>query len=705
MDKNSARVRIAKLRDEINRYRYAYHVLDREEISAAALDSLKKELFDLEQKFPELITPDSPTQRVGGESLKEFKKVTHPEPRMISLNDAFSEQDLRDWQTRLENYLGYHLDHRTSIIEHLYYCDLKMDGLAIELIYENGVLVSGSTRGDGLTGEDITQNLKTIEAIPLRLIASNPPEKLIVRGETFFTKKEFARINAEQEKRGLKIYANPRNVAAGSLRQLDPKITASRKLDFYAYYLSHVSDKLVSNPKTYPTKSSEYTALRTFGLRTNPHGIVAGSIKEVFEFHKKWAKDREKLDYEIDGVVISVNDNRIYQAAGIIGKSPRAAVAYKFSPREATTQVLDIKVQVGRTGALTPVATMRPVEVGGITITHASLHNDDEIERLGLKIGDTVIVSRAGDVIPQITQVLKDLRTGKEKPFKMPTRCPVDGSKVVKDGAITRCSNSNCSAKRREALYHFVSRPAFNIEGLGPKILDRFLDEGLINDAADLFNLKTDDFMVLESLPRRKPQVFLRGFGEKSAENILAEVESRKTISLPRFIYSLGILHIGEETALLLAKQISEGFNFQPRTSNLEHFLKILQKFTVEDFQKIRDIGPKVAESIYSWFHEKKNLDFLKKLDRVGIVISNLKPRSSNAKLSGKTFVLTGSLASLSRDEAKEKIRASGGEVSESVSQKTDYVVAGSDPGSKYERALKLGVKVLYEGEFLKLIQ
>jgi DNA ligase (NAD+) len=686
MTKLEVEKRIKKLREEINRYRYSYHVLDRSIISEEALDSLKKELFDLENQFPDLITLDSPTQRIGGEPLKNFKKVSHPVRRMNSLNDAFSENDIHDWLTRLENYLGISLNPSGQTLDPIYYCDLKMDGLAVELIYENGIFVQGSTRGDGLVGEDITQNLKTIDAIPLQLEIRNLkleiPERFIVRGEVFLTKKEFARINREQEKRGEKIYANPRNVAAGSLRQLDPKITASRKLDFFGYSIVGEGE---AHFKNYPTHESEYRALNTLGIKTNPEGRVVNSIEEVFEFHKKWAKEREKLNYEIDGIVVSINDNRIFETAGIIGKAPRAGIAYKFSPREATTIVEEIKVQVGRTGALTPVAIMRAVEVGGITITHATLHNADEIARLGLRIGDTVIVSRAGDVIPQITKVLSELRTGKEKKFIMPTRCPVDGSPVVIDGAIHRCSSKDCAAKHREGLYHFVSKKAFNLDGLGPKTIDRFLDEGLISDAADIFALKEGDIAVLER------------FGEKSAENIIQEINSRKSISLSKFIYSLGIMHVGEETALALAK------HFPIQT--IKEFIKTFSNLSLDMLQEIDDIGPKVSLSIFNWFKEPKNLDLLKKLDQSGINLINPQSSFINHRLSGSSFVLTGSMESMSRDVAKEKIRALGGEISESVSKKTSYVVAGSDPGSKFNKAKELGVKILNEKEFIDLIK
>ncbi len=511
-----------------------------------------------------------------------------------------------------------------------------------------------------------------------------------MRGEVFLTKKEFTRINKDQERSNLKIYANPRNVAAGAIRQLDPKITASRKLDFFAYDIVGDSEEII---KSYPTKKSEYDALRSFGFKTNPNGATLNSLEEIAAFQKKWEKDREKLPYEIDGVVISINNNQTYQEAGIIGKAPRGAVAYKFSPREATTQVLEIKIQVGRTGVLTPVAVMRPVSVGGTTITHATLHNADEIERLGLKIGDTVIISRAGDVIPKITSVLKKLRTSREKTFKMPGKCPIDSSPVIRDGVAYKCSNPNCAAKLRESIYHFISRGAFNLEGLGPKIIDRFMDEGLIVDASDIFSLQKGDIEVLER------------FGEKSAENIISEIRDHKTITLSRFIYSLGILHIGEETSQLLAKQVIAKFKVQKSKLKIEDVLEYFQNFSLERLQEIPDVGPKVAESIYSWFHEKKNIEFLKKLDSSGIAIQAPKFQVSSFKFQGKIFVLTGSLESLSRDEAKEKIRALGGEISESVSKKTDYVIAGSDPGSKFNKARQLGVEVLNETEFLNLLK
>ncbi|MBI2024787.1 MAG: NAD-dependent DNA ligase LigA [Candidatus Harrisonbacteria bacterium] len=671
MEKKAAKERIEKLRQTIDKYRYAYHIENKSLISDEALDALKKELFDLEQEFPDLVTPDSPTQRVAGKPLKEFKKVRHEAP-MISLNDAFSEQDVEDWIKRLENYLG-------RKIKPEFFCEHKIDGLAIELVYENGIFIQGSTRGDGVIGEDITQNLKTVEAIPLKL-RGDYPKHLVARGEVFLTKKDFERINKELAKKGGKIYANPRNLAAGTVRQLDPAITASRKLDSFEYAIvSDVGQK---------THDEEHALLKKWGFKTNPHNKQVSSVSGIYDFHKETAKAREKLSYEIDGIVVILNDNKTFESAGVIGKAPRAAIAYKFSPKEATTVVEDIQVQVGRTGALTPVAVLRAVRVGGVTITHATLHNYDEIQRLGVKIGDTVIVSRAGDVIPQITKVLKEMRSGKEKEFHMPKVCPVDGSKIVKDGVIYRCSNKTCGARQKEFLYHFAA--AFGMDGLGPKIIDRFLDEGLIGDAADLFTLQNGDVAALER------------FGEKSAENIISEIAERKKVPMDRFVEALGILHVGEETSRLLAQTAIS--KFKTPISKPDQLLSVLEKFSVEDLQEIPDVGPAVAESIVDYFKDKRHIALIKKLDKVGVSLEagGVKPKSQ--KLKGQIFVLTGTLESLERGEAKAKLRALGGEVSESVSKKTSYVVVGAEPGSKYDKAKKLGVKTVDEKEFLKII-
>ncbi|OGZ63643.1 MAG: hypothetical protein A2439_03600 [Candidatus Staskawiczbacteria bacterium RIFOXYC2_FULL_37_17] len=675
MEKNEAKKRIQKLREVINRHRYLYHVEDRQEISDHALDSLKKELFDMEQQFPDLITSDSPTQRVAGKPLKEFKKVKHSE-RMLSFNDAFSKQDMQDWLERISKLLTEKEKQELD-----FYCELKIDGLAIELIYENGFLKTGSTRGDGTIGEDITQNLKTVEAIPLVVGCPTPhhagggsdtPPTLVVRGEVFITKKEFKRINKLQKEKGLPAYANPRNIAAGSVRQLDPKITASRKLDSFAY-------ELISNlgQKTHEEK---HKILKDFGFKTNKHNKYCKSLEEVVKFREHWIKQREKLDYEIDGIVVVANNNRTFEKLGVVGKAPRAAIAFKFPQAEAVTKVLDIKVQVGRTGAITPVAVLKPAQVTGITITRATLHNEDEIKRLGVKIGDTIVVGRAGDVIPNIIKVLPELREGNEKSFKMPEKCPACNTKLIKlEGeALLKCPNPKCFARQRRNFYHFVSRPAFDIDGLGPKIINKLLDEGLVQDPSDLFELKEGDIVPLER------------FAEKSAENLVNSIQSKKEISLARFIYALGIRNVGQETAIELAKRFGS--------------VKQIKEAKLEEIDSILDIGPVVAKSIYEWFSDKDNLKFLEKLQKF-VKIQNTNYKSQNLKLAGQTFVLTGSLKSMTRDQAKEKIRELGGDIAGSVSSKTDFVVAGSEPGSKAEKAKKLGVKIISEKEFLNLIK
>ncbi len=690
MDKKQAKIRIEKLKKEVNHHRYLYHVLDKPEISDSALDSLKNELFKLEQQYPEFVTSDSPTQRVGGEALKEFKKVKH-DVRMLSFNDAFSKEDMEDWQKRMENYLK-------EKKEFNFYCEPKIDGLAISLIYKNGQFVLGSTRGNGFVGEDVTLNLKTIESIPLNLtkkdhkiylkkqdsrLASElkkvdqmlekfnlAKSELEVRGEIYLDKNDFEKLNLEQKKKNLQIFANPRNVAAGSIRQLNPKITASRKLKCFVY---HVITDLGQT-----THEQEHLILCRLGFRINPYTELAKNLKEVFSYHKKIGKVRNRLEYEIDGMVAIVNDNKLWQKLGIVGKAPRACMAYKFPGREATTIVEDIKVQVGRTGALTPVAHLQPVSLSGVTISHATLHNEDEINRLGLKIGDTVIIKRAGDVIPDIVKVLKNLRTGKEKEFHMPSKCPICGSEIIKktDQVAYYCSNKKCFAMQERNISHFVSKTAFDIDGLGPKIIEQLISNDIIDDASNLFTLKIDDLKPLER------------FAEKSANNIINAINKAKEISLARFIYALGIRHVGEETAYALANH----FN------NLEK----IEIAKLEELQKIRDVGGIVAQSIYEYFQNKKNLDIVHKLIKNGIKIE--KQKQIAQKLSSKTFVLTGTLDKYSRDEAKKKIRDLGGDISSSVSSETSYVVAGKEPGSKYEKAKALKIKILDEKEFIKMI-
>lgn len=661
MTKQEAKERIEKLKKLVDKYRYAYHVLNKSEISDEALDSLKHELKKLEDEFPELITSDSPTQRVSGKPLKEFKKIKH-QVKMLSLEDVFSEKEFSEWVERIRKL------EPSADLE--FYSELKFDGLALSLVYEDGVLNYAATRGDGQVGEDVTQNVRTMESVPLSI---SEKKKIEVRGEAIITNKNFILINKEQEKNGLKVYANSRNLAAGSLRQLDPKITASRKLDFFAYDLLGVPDDM--------KHSDEHEALRELGFKTGgTHEAICASKEEVFKHHKKIAEAREKIPYHIDGIVVSVNNNRIFKRLGVVGKAPRGAVAFKFSPKEATTIVEDIIVQVGRTGALTPVAVLRPVEIGGVTVSRATLHNEDEIKRLGLKVGDSVVVGRAGDVIPDVIKVLPELRTGKEKNFHMPKFCPVCGKPVEKlqeEGVGVYCVNKNCPARHRENMYHFVSRKAFNIDGLGPKILNAFLDHGLIQEIADIYELKEGDIAPLER------------FGEKSAENIIKSINNAKKITLARFIYALGILHVGEETAIDLA----------------EHFrsLEKIEKAPFEELNNIPNIGEVVARSLHEWFREERNKNMLKKLLKF-VDIENPKKRAPG-KLTGKTFVLTGELEAMSRDEAKAKVRELGGDPSETVSKNTDYVVVGANPGSKYARAQKLGVKILDEKEFLKMIK
>lgn len=695
MTKEEAKNRIEKLKKEIEKYRYAYHVLNQSLISDEALDSLKKELYDLEQQFPEFITPDSPTQRVGGEPLKYFKKVTHKVP-MLSLNDAFTEEDMKDWYERIKKLLP-------EDVKIDFYCEHKFDGLAISLIYKNGIFSIGSTRGDGKIGEDVTNNLKTIESIPLKILDKDSviknlkevnldevasyiekrglPKEIEVRGEVLLTKEEFNKINEEQEKKGLPLFANPRNVAAGSVRQLDPKITASRKLVFFAY-------DLVSN---LPLKTHEekHLLLRALGFKTHIENKRANTLEEVFKIHDEIYKKRDGLEYEIDGVVVIINNNYYFDLLGVVGKAPRGAIAYKFPPKETTTIVEDIIVQVGRTGVLTPVAVLKPVNVSGVTISRATLHNKEEIKRLGIKIGDTVIVSRAGDVIPQVEKVLFNLRTGKEKDFQMPNHCPVCKNKVVEEegGIIVRCPNKNCPARSLERIYHFVKKGAFDMKGIGKKIIDRFVDEGLIQDASDLFDLKEGDIAPLER------------YGEKSAKNIVSTINNAKKITLPRFIYALSIPHLGEENALIFAQFLEKKYN---KKLNISDLIKIGPNLKEEELLKIPTFGPKISHAIIEWFKDKNNIKFLKNLSQKGIEI--LSTPSVSFKLKGLTFVFTGALKSMSREEAKKRVIELGGKVSESVSKNIDYLVKGEEPGSKYEKALRLGVKIISEKEFLKMI-
>jgi DNA ligase (NAD+) len=673
MDRQQAKQRIEKLKKVINHHRYLYHVLDRQEISDAALDSLKHELYQLETRFPDLITPDSPTQRVAGKPLAGFKKVAHRVP-MLSIEDIFSEKELGDWEDYIKRLappqgFGGGLE---------YFCELKIDGFAVSLIYKDGIFETGSTRGDGRIGEDVTQNLKTIESIPLKIekqpygeqaVKLKIPEFIEVRGEVYMDKKDFERFN---KKLGNK-YANPRNLAAGSIRQLDAKLAASRPLKFLAYDLiTNLGQK---------KHSQEHHLLRELGFKTDV-GKVCQDISEVLDYWQKTTKKREGLPFLIDGVVISVNNNNLFQKLGVAGKSPRGIRAFKFSPKQATTRILDIKIQIGRTGALTPVAHLEPVEVSGVIISRATLHNEDEIKRLGVKIGDTVVVERAGDVIPAIAKVLTGLRTGKEKEFRFPSVCPACGTKLQKPPgeAVWRCPNKNCLALRREFLYHFVSQKAFDIEGLGPKIIDKLMDEGLISAPSDIFGLEERDLKPLE------------GFAEKSASNLIAAIQISKKIALSRFIYSLGIRHVGEETAFDLAQYFGN--------------IAKIKEATQENLENIPDVGGVVAQSIYQWFHSKQNQKLIDDLIDAGIkILPPESPPKTEGKLAGKTIVLTGTLKAITRPEAEKKIRLLGGHPIGTISKKTDWLVVGQEPGSKLDRAQKLGIKTITEKEFLKMIE
>jgi len=673
----NAEERIEKLKKEINRHRYLYHVLDRQEISDAALDSLKHELVKLERAHPELITPDSPSQRVAGKPLPGFRKVSHQAP-MLSLEDAFSEQDMRDWEARIRK------AHPKGTYS--YFAELKIDGFAISLLYEDGILSAGSTRGDGMVGEDVIENLKTIEAIPLRLDGTTGQAGAVeVRGEVFMSKKVFKDINTKRQKEGEPLYANPRNTAAGSIRQLDPGIAASRKLDFLAYDL--VSDL------SQTTHEKEHKLLRELGFKTDDFAKRCASLEEVFVFFNDIAKKRDALPYQIDGVVVNVNHNATFEQLGVVGKAPRGAIAYKFPAEEATTRITDIVVQVGRTGALTPVAHLEPVPIGGTIVSHATLHNEDEVLRLDGRVGDTVIVKRAGDVIPKVVSVLKELRTGKEKRFVMPKYCPACNERIIRPEGevIAKCPNAKCPAKNKEALSHFVSRRAFDIRGLGEKILTQLSSVGLVSDPADVFFLEKADLLPLER------------FAEKSADNLIEAIKKAKSVSLEKFLFGLGIVHIGEETARAFAEHMATGVkqtSADPRDV-LDHFSGV----SAEDLERIPDVGPVVARSIAAYFKSAYAKRLLQKMSDAGIIIHIPKVEKMAKKLNGARFVLTGELDGLTRDKAKEMIRKAGGDVQSSVSKVTDFVVAGEHPGSKFKKAEKLGVKIIHKEELLAMLK
>ena len=664
-------VDIDSLRDEIRHHEYRYYVLDDPEISDAEFDRLMNQLKKLETANPELVTPDSPTQRVGGKPREGFVKVAHSAP-MLSLDNAYGQEELRDWERRVHELSG------RNDIE--YVCELKLDGMSLALRYEDGKLVRGITRGDGSTGEDVTSNVRTVRSVPLsvsrdQLKKAGIPLDFEVRGEMLMPLASFKKMNEERAKQELSQFANPRNATAGTVRQLEPSITAQRRLDYFAYMLiaSPQSNSGAGAPARaiFPNHWQTLNALDDAGFKVNPRRALATNFEEILEFINQWEEKRETLPYEIDGVVIKVNSTALQRELGFTGKAPRWAIAYKYAARGGITQIENIHVQVGRTGKLTPVAELKPVPIGGTTVSRATLHNMDEIERLGVKMGDWVEVERGGDVIPKVTRVVddKDHPRGR-KSFRMPEKCPVCGGHVVRaEGeADHRCVNQKCPAKLRETILHFASRGVMNIDGMGDALVTQLTERGVVKDVADIYKLTKADLLSLERM------------GDKSAENVLREIENSKKLPLERVIYGLGIRFVGERTAQFLA----------------EHFgdMSSLAKAGEEKLQQVEEVGPRIAKSIIEFFAEPKNRELVEELRSAGLTLKG-KKKERGTKLAGKTFVLTGTLSTYTRDEAKKLIEDAGGKVAGSVSKKTDYVVAGADAGSKLEKAKELGVAVV----------
>ena len=663
-----AKKKIAELRERLSYHSYRYYALDSPEISDAEYDRMMVELREIEDRYPELITPDSPTQRVGAAPLAGFETVEHKKP-LLSLANVFSDEELLAWHKRISNLAP------NQMME--FACELKMDGLAVALTYADGRFIRGATRGDGFRGEDITQNLRTIKSIPLS-IPKDAPRKFEVRGEVYLSKKGFEKLNRERAAEELPLFANPRNAAAGSLRQLDPRVTAKRPLDIYIYSLGYIDDASVNVPATH-WEMMEY--LKSLGFRISPYSFKSADIKGASDYYHRWCDWREKLDFEADGVVIKVNSLALQESLGEVGHDPRWAVAYKFPAIQATTKLLDIGINVGRTGSLNPYAILEPVSVGGVTIKRATLHNEEDIRRKGLLIGDTVIIQRAGEVIPEIVAPVTSKRTGEEKEFVMPDRCPSCDSEVYKseDEAIARCTNASCPAQLQRLLAHFVSRDAMDIEGIGEKMAVALIEKGLVKDAADLYSLTEEQLLTME------------GIKEKSASNLLSAINESKERPLGRLIFALGIRHVGAEIADIVAGQFGS--------------IDALSRTTEEDLTQIPGIGPKIAGSISAFFQNEANRSIIERLEQAGVAMRAQAVEQKDQPLKGQQFVLTGTLASLTRNDAEARIRALGGGVGSSVSKKTTYVVAGADPGSKLEKARKLGVKVIDEGEFLKLIK
>lgn len=657
---------IEALREQIHHHNTLYYVYDRPEISDAEYDTLFRRLQELEAAHPELVALDSPTQRVGAEPAEEFATATHAVP-MLSLGNAFSVDEIRDFDRRVRKLL--------NVTEITYVAEPKLDGLSVELVYRDGIFVQGSTRGDGDVGEDVTFNLRTVRSVPLRLRkrSGKMPSLIEVRGEVYIDKADFVRLNEERETEGLEPFANPRNLAAGSLRQLDPKVTASRPLKVFCYDVGRVEGIAVK------TQAELLETLKDLGIRANSRYEVCRGIDEAVAFYERLREEREDLPYEADGVVIKVDDFALRQAAGEVSRSPRWAIAAKFPAQQGITRVRDIRVYVGRTGTLTPVAFLEPVRVGGVTISHASLHNDDEVKRKDVRIGDTVVVERAGDVIPQIARSLRERRTGDERPFKMPKTCPVCGSGVVRlEGEVAhRCLNLSCPARIKESILHFVSSGGFDVDGIGIKLVDQLVDKGIVKRISDLFRLDRDTLIGLERM------------GAKSADNLLRALEESKSILLEKFLFALGIPQIGEHAAELLADAFGS--------------LDRLAGATREALTAVPEIGPRTAEAIADFFDNPENQRLIDALRDAGIKI-RVGRRTGSDALFGKRFVFTGALSSMTREEASGRVKRLGGAVSSSVSSKTDYVVIGENPGSKGQKARELGVQTLTEDEFLALL-
>jgi len=667
-DINKVKQRIEELRGIINHHNYRYYVLDSPEISDAEYDELMRGLRQLEAEHPELVAPDSPTQRIGAPPVEAFGVVEHPQP-LLSLANAFSYEELAAWHKRVSNLLG---GRQFDLV-----CEPKIDGLAVDLTYVDGLLVTGATRGDGYRGEDITQNLKTIRSIPLSVPKEAPP-RFEVRGEVYLPKAGFKRLNEERAKEELPLFANPRNAAAGSVRQLDSSITARRPLDIFIYGLGWAEGKAV--PDTH-WEIMQY--LKSLGFKINPNISLCHSLDETEKYYQSWVESREKSPYEADGIVAKVNSIALQQELGTVAHEPRWAIAYKFPAIQGTTRLIDIGINVGRTGSLNPYAILEPVRVGGVVISSAALHNEEDIHRKDIRIGDWVVVQRAGEVIPEIVEPIVSRRTGKEKIFSMPNRCPVCGSEVIKpEGeAMHRCTNTACPSQALERIKHFVSRGAMDIDGVGEKLCQALFEAGLVKDAAGLYDLTKDQLLGLERM------------ADKSVSNVLNSIEESKNRPLARVVFALGILHVGEQYAELLA----ENFNS----------IKDLAKAKQEELSALPSIGPKIAESIVAFFRQKGNKQIIKKLEKAAVKLEREKVKETRPEelpLAGREFVFTGKLESLSRSEAEAKIKALGGKAGSDVTKKTSYVVVGTDPGSKLAKAQKLGTKTLSEAEFLDLL-